>query len=77
MLNQLQRGDEPALPPCRRSGFLRRPQVGRVIAGELEPQGQAQQGGRLGRGGVDADWQQGHLIDNLSGRSDLDRAASP
>jgi hypothetical protein len=27
MLNQLQRGDEPALLPCRRSGFLRRPQV--------------------------------------------------
>ncbi len=25
MLNQLQRGDEPALLPCRRSGFLRRP----------------------------------------------------
>ena len=25
MLNQLQRGDEPALRPCRRSGFLRRP----------------------------------------------------
>jgi hypothetical protein len=25
MLNQLQRGDEPALQPCRRSGFLRRP----------------------------------------------------
>ena len=24
MLNQLQRGDEPALQPCRRSGFLRR-----------------------------------------------------
>jgi hypothetical protein len=27
MLNQLQRGDEPALQPCRRSGFLRRPQL--------------------------------------------------
>jgi hypothetical protein len=27
MLNQLQRGDEPALLPCRRSGFLRRPFV--------------------------------------------------
>ena len=27
MLNQLQRGDEPALLPCRRSGFLRRPCV--------------------------------------------------
>jgi hypothetical protein len=27
MLNQLQRGDEPALLPCRRSGFLRRPEV--------------------------------------------------
>jgi hypothetical protein len=27
MLNQLQRGDEPALRPCRRSGFLRRPLV--------------------------------------------------
>jgi len=27
MLNQLQRGDEPALLPCRRSGFLRRPQL--------------------------------------------------
>ena len=27
MLNQLQRGDEPALLPCRRSGFLRRPYV--------------------------------------------------
>jgi hypothetical protein len=27
MLNQLQRGDEPALLPCRRSGFLRRPSV--------------------------------------------------
>jgi hypothetical protein len=25
MLNQLQRGDEPALRLCRRSGFLRRP----------------------------------------------------
>jgi hypothetical protein len=25
MLSQLQRGDEPALLPCRRSGFLRRP----------------------------------------------------
>jgi type I restriction enzyme S subunit len=25
MLNQLQRGDEPALLPCRLSGFLRRP----------------------------------------------------
>ena len=41
-------------------------QVGRVIAGELEPQSQAQQGGRLGRGGIDADWQQGHLIHNLA-----------
>ena len=28
MLNQLQRGDEPALLPCRRSGFLRRPYLG-------------------------------------------------
>ena len=28
MLNQLQRGDEPALLPCRRSGFLRRPYIG-------------------------------------------------
>ena len=28
MLNQLQRGDEPTLLPCRRSGFLRKPQVG-------------------------------------------------
>jgi len=28
MLNQLQRGDEPALRPCRRSGFLRRPHLG-------------------------------------------------
>jgi Uma2 family endonuclease len=27
MLNQLQRGDEPALPPCRRSGFLRSPYI--------------------------------------------------
>jgi uncharacterized OB-fold protein len=27
MLNQLQRGDEPALLACRRSGFLRRPYV--------------------------------------------------
>jgi len=27
MLSQLQRGDEPALLPCRRSGFLRRPYV--------------------------------------------------
>jgi len=27
MLNQLQRGDEPALLPCRRSGFLRRPEI--------------------------------------------------
>jgi len=27
MLNQLQRSDEPALLPCRRSGFLRRPYV--------------------------------------------------
>ena len=41
----------------------------RVIAGELKAQSQAQQGGWLGRGGIDADWQQGHLIDNLSGRS--------
>jgi hypothetical protein len=29
MLNQLQRGDEPALLPCRRSGFLRRPELGK------------------------------------------------
>ena len=27
MLNQLQRGDEPALRLCRRSGFLRRPHL--------------------------------------------------
>jgi hypothetical protein len=27
MLSQLQRGDEPALLPCRRSGFLRRPYI--------------------------------------------------
>jgi hypothetical protein len=29
MLNQLQRGDEPALLPCRCSGFLRRPDLAR------------------------------------------------
>jgi hypothetical protein len=29
MLNQLQQGDEPALLPCRRSGFLRRPRLSR------------------------------------------------
>ena len=32
MLNQLQRGDEPALQPCRRSGFLRRPYVAGLMA---------------------------------------------
>ena len=32
MLNQLQRGDEPALLPCRRSGFLRKP----YLAWEIE-----------------------------------------
>ena len=30
MLNQLQRGDEPALLPCRRSGFLRRPYLSEI-----------------------------------------------
>ena len=30
MLNQLQRGDEPALQPCRRSGFLRWPELDRL-----------------------------------------------
>ena len=35
MLNQLQRGDEPALLPCRRSGFLRRPQIGVQIGDRL------------------------------------------
>jgi len=34
MLNQLQRGDEPALLPCRRSGFLRRPELGAVLLGD-------------------------------------------
>jgi len=35
MLNQLQGGDEPALLPCRRSGFLRRPEV--AVVPLLEP----------------------------------------
>lgn len=39
MINQLQRGDEPALLPCRRSGFLRRPyiQLPPAAIGVLEP----------------------------------------
>ena len=35
MLNQLQRGDEPALRPCRRSGFLRRPKINLLIGAKL------------------------------------------
>jgi len=36
MLNQLQRGDEPALLPCRRSGFLRRPYLGAEAAAQRQ-----------------------------------------
>jgi hypothetical protein len=36
MLNQLQRGDEPALLPCRRSGFLRRPDLMAVLEGRID-----------------------------------------
>ena len=49
---------------------------GRVIAGELKAQSQAQQGGWLGRGGIDVDWQQGHLIDNLASCSNQGAWAS-
>ena len=37
MLNQLQLGDEPALLPCRRSGFLRRPQIDQLFDAAAEP----------------------------------------
>jgi hypothetical protein len=37
MLNQLQRGDEPALRPCRRSGFLRRPHLGATLNWRRDP----------------------------------------
>jgi len=42
MLNHLQRGDEPALLTCRRSGYLRRPQIEAVVHGMIEMGGQGE-----------------------------------
>jgi len=42
-------------------------QIGSVVAGELEPEGQAQQCGWSGWRGIDPDRQQAHLIHDLAG----------